>query len=400
MSLEALVGLDPAERRCPYHTYAQLREAGVRYAPELDAYVVSRYEDVVRVLRDHGTFSSVGALGRPPRDPDASGPNDSPLLLLSDQPDHARFRAIVNRAFTPARVRAWEPAIRQLCDDLIDGFVDEEHVEFVAAFSGTLPIAVITNVLGVPRSEAATFRRYSEQLTSSLGSRAEGENAPAAIAREFSGHIHPLVDAAVGVESEHILPVIAEAREAGVLTAEESTRFVMELIIAGNITTAHHLTSSVMQLARAPEVADRLRRDPAGIPAFIEESLRTESPIQAFYRLAREDAEVGGVTVPAGQRVFVIYGSGNRDPDLWDDADAFDLERDRPQRHLAFGKGIHTCLGAPLARAEGRIAIEQLLARLPDFAIDGADDDLPWLESFVNHGPTQLPLKLGSVRDR
>jgi cytochrome P450 len=395
MSLQSLVDLDPEQRRCPYPTYGQLRDEGVRFAPELDAYVVSRYDDVVSVLRNHAIFSSTASLGRPPRDPDDEGPNDSPLLILSDQPDHSTFRSIVNRAFTPVRVRAWEQQIRDLCDGLIDDFVDAEQVDFVEAFSGPLPIAVITSVLGVPGEDAPMFRRYSEELTRSLGGHASDPGSSARVAREFSARIDPLVVDALGVRSQHILPVIAEARADGVLTPEESTRFVMELIVAGNITTSHHLTSSMLQLARDPRLASSLREDPSEIPSFVEESLRLESPIQGLYRTALEDVEVGGVTIPAGSRVFVLYGAANRDPRMWDDPDDLDVGRELAQRHLAFGRGIHTCLGAPLAREEGRIAVEQLLDRLPHFVLDGEVESIEWLASFVNHGPLRLPLKFG-----
>jgi cytochrome P450 len=394
MTLEDLVGLDRSTLRCPHATYAQLREDGVRYAAELEAYVVSRYEDVVRVLLDHRTFSSAIATGRPAVEPGSEREKFQPLLLLADQPSHTQIRSIVNRAFTPARVKAWEPQVRALCDELIDGFADDAEVDFVQAFSGPLPIAVITGVMGVPQQEAPMFRHFSEQLTNSLGGHSEDPDAPLQIAREFSERIDPLITDAKGQVSEHILPVIAEAEEEGQLTRDQSIRFVMELIVAGNITTSHHLASSMLLLARDPDLADQLRQDPAAIPRYVEEALRQEAPIQGFYRLAREDAEVGGVPIPAGQRVFISFGAGNHDEDRWPEPAAMILEREQLTRHLAFGRGIHTCLGAPLARMEGRIAVERLLARFASIALAADVEDLDWHASFINHGPARVPLRL------
>lgn len=394
MSIESLVGLEQSTLRCPYATYAELQDVGVHWSDLLDAWVVSSYNDVVEVLRNHQVFSSSVTLGRPPRDPVTAGPNDSPLLLLSDQPDHTRFRRIVSRAFTPNRVASWEPQIQALCDALIDEMVGRTELDFVEAFSGPLPIAVITSVLGVPQHDAPTFRHYSEELTRSLGGGHEAPEDVLRVRREFAARIDGLIDEALGVRSAHILPVIAEARDAGVLTAEESTRFVMELIVAGNITTSHHLTSSIMLLASDPTLADRLRTDAGKGTAFIEESLRLESPIQGFYRLVTVDTEIGDQQLPAGSRVFVLYAAANRDASVWGDVDGLDLERAHASRHVAFGFGIHTCLGAPLARVEGRLAIESLLSRLPAFELAEPRDELPWLASFVNHGPTRLPLRV------
>jgi cytochrome P450 len=191
-----------------------------------------------------------------------------------------------------------------------------------------------------------------------------------------------------------ILAAIAAAEAEDGLPRHDAARFVMELLVAGNITTTHHLSNSMLLLARDPALADRLRREPAEIPRFVEESLRLEAPIQGFYRLAMADTEIGGVRVPEGSRVLVLYASANRDPKAWPDVDEVVLDRTNAAGHLAFGRGVHACLGAALARAEGRIAVERLLRRIDRFELIHDPDEIEYLPSAVNHGPARLPLRL------
>jgi cytochrome P450 len=168
---------------------------------------------------------------------------------------------------------------------------------------------------------------------------------------------------------------------------------VAELLIAGNITTTHHISSSISLLGNDPAVQEKLRAEPALIRQFIEESLRLESPIQGFYRLATATAVVGGVTIPEGSRVFVLYGSANTDDTAWKDCPQLRLDRPNAAAHLAFGKGAHACLGAALARLEGRVVVEVLLDRLESFELLTPPRSRPYVASFVNHGPASLPAR-------
>ena len=206
--------------------------------------------------------------------------------------------------------------------------------------------------------------------------------------------ISELLDRWDGVAGRSVLSQIAAAERAGELTRAECVRFVAELLVAGNITTTHHISSSIVLLAGHPDVQGKLRAEPALVRPFIEESLRLEAPIQGFYRFATATAEIGGVTIPEGSRVFVLYGSANTDDAAWEDCPHLRLDRPNANAHLAFGKGAHTCLGAALARLEGQVVVEVLLDRLESFELLTPPQSVPYVASFVNHGPASLPARL------
>jgi cytochrome P450 len=394
-ALSPLVSHDLDSLRCPAGIYRQLRDEGVRYAPEIDAYVVSRHDDVVRVLRDGNTFSSRNTVGRvvaadAPADPHAL----TPLLLMSDDPAHATRRSIVNRAFTPSKVAAWEPQVRQLASEQVARLRELPEVDFVRDLAALLPVRVISMVLGVPLSDVAKFREWSEEITSSVGHHGGDPERRREVQEQFSGYIGALLDRWDGVVDSSVLSQIAAAEQAGELTRHEGIRFTAELLVAGNITTTHHISSSIALLGYTPGIFEKLQAEPALIQPFIEESLRLESPIQGFYRLATADAEVGGVAIPSGARVFVLYGSANTDDSAWADCPHLRLDRPNAAAHVAFGKGAHACIGSALARLEGRVVVEQLVAQLAGFELTGAQSRVPYQASFVNHGPLSLPAQL------
>lgn len=395
-ALSSLVALDQEALRCPAGVYEELRAKGVHYAPELDAYVVSRHEDVVRVLRDGRTFSSKNTVGRilPPADPANPKAPLPPLLLLSDDPEHAKRRSIVNRAFTPSKIAAWESQVRAVAEEHVDRLRDLPEVDFVRDLAALLPIRVISLVLGIPLQDVDKFREWSEEITASVGAHGGDPVRREQVQEAFSGYISRLLDQWDGTVDTSVLSQIAAAERAGELTRRQCISFTVELIVAGNITTTHHLASSIALLGRTPELFDRLRADRSLIQGFVEESLRLEAPIQGFYRLAVADAEVGGVQIPEGSRLFVLYGSANRDENVWEECPHMKLDRPNAAAHLAFGKGAHACLGSSLARLEGRVVVEVLLDRLEGFELLTPADDLPYGKSFVNHGPVSVPAAL------
>lgn len=395
-ALSPLVALDQDALRCPAGVYEELRGHGVHYAPEIDAYVVARYEDVVRVLRDGRTFSSQNTVGRilPPADPANPKRPLAPLLLLSDDPEHAKRRSIVNRAFTPAKIAAWEPQVRRLAQEHVDRLRDGAAVDLVRDLAALLPVRVISMVLGVPPDDVAQFREWSEEITSSVGNHGGDPVRREQVQEAFSGYISRVLDRWDGVVDTSVLSQIAAAERADELTRTQCVSFVVELLVAGNITTTHHISSSIALLARHPGLFDRLAAEPSLVPGFVEESLRLEAPIQGFYRLAMADVEVGGAAIPAGSRVFVLYGSANRDEQTWPNCPHVELDRPNAAAHLAFGKGAHACIGSSLARLEGRIVVEVLLDRLSGFELTVPVDEVPYGASFVNHGPISLPATL------
>jgi cytochrome P450 len=399
MQLSDLVALDPEALRCPADAYTGFRERGVHYAPEVDAFVIARHDDVVAVLRDGRRFSSANTVGNPPARAEDDGVGLRPLLLLSDDPLHARRRSIVNRVFTPSRVAAWEPQVREVCERYLDALrervADGADVDLVRDIAAPLPIRVITMLLGVPQHDVDSFRSWSEEITAGLGGHAGNREKRERVQAEFAAYIDSLfTERADDLGTTDVLGLVAEAERDGELVRRECVRFVIELIIAGNITTTHHLASSMALLARSPELREQLRADPALVPRFVEESLRLEPPIQGFYRLATEDAVVGGVDIPAGSRLLVFYASANRDPDAFAECPHLRLDRPNGAAHLAFGRGAHACLGSSLARLEGRVVTEMLLDAVEEIELLNTPQDTPYLPSFVNHGPTALPARL------
>ena len=396
MRLADLVALDPDALRCPADAYADFRERGVHYAPEVDAYVVARHDDVVSVLRDGGRFSSANTVGNPPARPEDDGKGLRPLLLMSDDPLHARRRSIVNRVFTPSRVAAWEPRVREVCARYLSALPARDDVDLVRDLAAPLPIRVISMLLGVPQQDVDSFRAWSEEITAGLGGHGGDREKRERVQQEFAAYISGQLDARAALDDpgSDVLGLVSQAERAGELVRHECIRFVIELIIAGNITTTHHLSSSMALLARDPDLQQRLRAEPDLIQRFVEESLRLESPIQGFYRLATEDSVVGGVNVPAGSRVLVFYASANRDPDAWAECPHMKLDRSNGSAHLAFGRGAHACLGSSLARLEGRVVVEMLLDAVAEVELLRTPEETPYLPSFVNHGPTSLPARL------
>jgi cytochrome P450 len=395
MLIDAAARLEPEALRCPFPGYAELRERGATFVEAANAYLVTRAEDIDAVLRDHETFSSRNAIGAPPIPPDSELARHVPFLLLSDEPEHSARRKLVQRAFTPSRLARFEPRIRELCTALVEGFRGRTEVDAMEAFAVPLPIAVITTVLGVPDEETASFRRLSEELAATVGNHAADPGDIVRIAKEFAALLAPSLDAAAAAEDEDtILHTIAAAERTAGLPRHDSTRFVMELLIAGNITTTDHIGNSLLLLAKDPELAARLRSDPSRLTFFVEESLRLESPIQGLFRMTTRDTEVGGVPVPAGSRVQVMYGAGNRDDALVERPDELDLARRKPSAHLAFGRGVHACLGAMVARLESRVALETVLGAIPRFELAVDAESVDYLPSFVNRGPRELPLRL------
>lgn len=395
MLIDAAARLEPDALRCPFPAYAELRERGVVFVEAANAYLVTRAEDIEAVLRDGETFSSRNAIGAPPIPPESELAKHVPFLLLSDEPEHAQRRKLVQRAFTPSRIARFEPRIRELCAELVDALHPRTEADLQADYAVPLPIAVITTVLGVPEGDTGAFRHLSEELAATVGDHAADPNQIVRIAKEFASLLAPSLErAAAGGVEDTILATIADAERTAGLPRHDATRFVMELLIAGNITTTDAIGNSIRLLATDPDLADRLRTDPELLTRFIEESLRLESPIQGLFRLTTRDTELGGTHLPAGSRVQVMYAAGNRDPQMVERPDEMDFERRSPYAHLAFGRGGHACLGSVLARVETRIALETLLGRVRRFELAVPADEVDVLPSFVNRGPQALPLRL------
>ncbi|HET7069604.1 MAG TPA: cytochrome P450 [Nocardioides sp.] len=361
----------PATKADPYPVYAQVRQRGLVRSP-LGVYAAADHATVASILRDRRFSSSpVHQPGYkppsyPPDDPRAGLPAAD--LLTMDPPDHTRLRRLVSGAFTPRVVAGLEPWIRDVTDRLLTATDGSAGFDLIDALAFPLPIAVICHLLGVPRQDQARFRAWGHDVAATLdpqtAAAAQAQTRAAELA--LTRYLQDLVRERRADPDDSILSRLIAAEEEGDrLTSGEVVSTALLLLIAGFETTGNLIGNGMVALLGDPDSRDRLRQDPALVPAAIDEMLRYDSPVQLTSRTATEDVEVRGAMIPAGRAVLVFIGGANRDPALFEQPEEFRIDRPDPGRHLSFSLGIHHCLGASLARLEARIAVEELLRRFP-----------------------------------
>ncbi len=331
------------------------------------------YATATQVLADHRLIK--GARERSEfRLPPGFGhlPPLEPSMLMQDPPEHTRLRNLVSRAFTPGAVQALRPRIESLADALLDGVQARGHMDLIADFAGPLPATVIAELLGVPPEDQQRFRRWADALVRVLDpSQPQTVRLAGLAARlQLVEYFHNLLGRRRGNLQPGLLAVLAEVEQTDDrLSAGEVLVMAMLLLTAGHETTTHLIGTGTLVLLQHPDELARLRGNPELLPTAVEELLRFAPPVHLDRRIAAVDLELGGQQVQAGERVVAVIGSANRDGQIWTDADRLDISR-HPNPHLAFGRGIHFCLGAPLARLEGQVAFAALLRRLPGLALD------------------------------
>jgi cytochrome P450 len=317
-------------------------------------WIASRFEDARAILIDHKRFSS-SAMGR--------GPGSSiPFPLLTDDPPrHTALRGLLAKAFTPAAMEAMRPDVERQAEELAAAIPRGEEVDIVERMTTPLPVAVISRMMGAPHERASDFKRWSNALVGIQGGPIGGDRIQ--LLMELRAYFAELAAARRAMPGDDLVSALTKASVAQeTLSDDQVVGLCILLMVAGNETTTNLLGNLLNRLARTPEAWAALRADPGLIEAAIEESLRVDSPAQMVIRRATEDAEVGGRTIKAGDQIMVYLASANRDPGRWDDAAAFEVSRER-DRHVAFGHGVHTCIGAPLARMEAKAALSALVAR-------------------------------------
>jgi cytochrome P450 family 109 len=340
-----------------------------------------KFDDVYAALRDHDTFSS--------DNPHAGQFGPKLVLIQDDPPRHTHFRRLVNRAFTLRRVQALEPWIAEIANALLNEIREGEH-DIVESFTVPLPVKVIARLLGIPGEDYVTFKRWSDAFLSTVSIQTHDrlQNLQAMVA-----YFGQMAAARRAHGADDLISALVEADVEGeALQDWEILGFCILLLIAGNETTTNLLGNMLHALSSRPELWRQLREDRSLVETVIEESLRYESPVQRLFRWTTRGVEISGVRMSQGDRVTIFYGAANRDPQAFANPDEFRLDRDL-RTHVAFGSGIHYCLGAPLARAEARISLNAFLDRFPAIS-HGREQAVRQTESPVVFGFKQLPLTL------
>ena len=390
----------PSFAENPYPAYASLRaDEPVHFSAALQAWVLTGYEHCEQALRDGATFSSNplvarGQLALMLQQQRREFPlGEVPTVLSSDPPVHTRLRTLLNRAFTARAIEGLRPRIEEIAASLLDGIRAGDRFEAVGGFAQPLPIIVIAELLGVPPADRDLFKRWSTAIARTTNVL----NPPSVLdaAREATVELIAYMDEVVARRRREpgadIMTALVGAEDEGErLSHEELLAFSILLLLAGHETTTSLIANGLLALAEHPDQSARLRADPALMPSAVEELLRYDSPVQGVVRFARRSGELGGRAIEEGATLLPLVGAANRDPAQFLEPEALDLARD-PNRHLSLGRGIHFCLGAPLARLEGEVAFAALLERFPELRL--ADGGVERSGTIVLRGLARLELE-------
>jgi cholest-4-en-3-one 26-monooxygenase len=345
---------------------------------------IATYEGVLAAGRDPVTFSNAGG----------SRPDTGPLpwMIDMDAPDHLKRRKLVNRGFTPGRVRGREEAVRGICDELIDRVCERGECDLVTDLAAPLPMIVIGDMLGVSPDDRADLLRWSDDMLGSLSGDPGRIEAAAVAFGEYSDYARQAIAARRERPADDLISALVHAEVDGDRLDDDELVFeTLLILVGGDETTRHVITGGMEQLLRHPGEKQKLLDDPGLVPSAVEEMLRWVSPIKNMHRTITRDVELGAQQLRAGDRALLLYESANFDESHFEEPDRFDVERS-PNEHLAFGFGPHFCLGASLARLEVRAMHARLLQRLPDLEL-AADDPLPYFLS----GPETMPIRFAPV---
>jgi len=392
---------DPAVLACPYQYYAQLHEhrAGARDEGPI-GWTIPGHAEVAELGRDTRRFSAelfgpegtklLGTSPEPPPSPDVMAlvAKMRPManaLVIADPPAHGRQKAIADKWLNGANIKSMEPLIRDVVDRTIDSWIGDGHCEFVEQFAIPVPLTLIAHALGVGESDLARFKVWTDHLEMGYMEPLDNEQRlkVATSVLEFQDYIVEQIDDRTANPGDDLISALVNARFSGDgaelegsratgtdrLSEAEILTMTSQLLAAGNVTTTSLMANLMVSLIENPQAMADVRADPSLIDAAIDESLRRDSPARCGYRLTTQDIELEKVTIPARSQVFFSFGAANHDPELYPEPARFDIHRANLKRHLGFGHGLHYCVGSNLARAETRIAFEQLLNRISDIQI-------------------------------
>lgn len=384
--------LSPEFLSNPFPVYEMFRKnQPVAYMEPLQLWSVFTYDHVKTVLTDHARFSSrpnmtVKSSQQLEQQPEGFS------LITTDPPKHTDLRVLVNRAFTPKAVAALEPRIGEIANELLDRKAGTGELDLIRDFAYPLPVIVIAELLGVPAADRDRFKEWSDEIVAGADAIiGGGRNASDQAHKDMNDYFQHIIEQRRKKPQDDLISLLLAAEEGSShLSEADILSFCRLLLVAGNETTTNLIGNAVLAFLDHPAEWDKLLAQPDMLPGAIEEVLRFRSPVQAMFRIAKEDARIGDQTIPQGTRVVAWIGSANRDEAKFDDPARFDIAREA-NPHLAFGQGIHFCLGAPLARLEAKVALTAVRNRLPELARRNAEPLEP-ARGFIVHGVKSLPL--------
>jgi cytochrome P450 len=382
--------------RDPYPELAEARRANpiqkldsslMPHEEGQDVFFLYRYDDITQVLRDGEAFSSAHIIGL------IMGPIMGEHIMLGmDDPEHRRYRAIVSTAFRQKVLAQWEQElVVDVANQLIDAFADRGSADLVREFNFPFPTKVISGILGLPREDYRQFQRWTTAILSFFTKLDEA----IAASQQVKEYMAVILAERRREPREDLISELAQAELDGERLSDEEIFSFLRLLLPAGVETTYRATGNMLfSLLSNPGQLEAVRSDRELIPQAIEESLRLETPLLNITRLATKDAEIGGVTIPAGSTVMLMLAAANRDESRYSDPDDYDVLRESPKPHISFGHGPHACLGTHLARLEMRVALNLLLDRLPDLRLDPQGDD-PHIRGQVFRSPTSLPVLFG-----
>lgn len=388
--------LDEHVLACPFEFYSRLlEEAPVYLMPETGMYLVSRHEDVLNICRDTDTFSNIllameelqGDNGRRYQEIlRQRGWEHVHVLHRTDPPVHSTHRRLVDRVFTPQRIKAMVPQVEALAHELVDHFIDEGECDLLREFALPLPGIILGEQLGLDKNDFARFQAWAIAFLSTGNKVMEDDEllATAEIELDAQRYLAAILeDRRREPKADLISDLVHAAREGEEpFNMHELQNLMHQLITGGYETTTSAITHGVWLLIKNPDQMAKVRSNPELLKNFVEETLRIESPVQGLMRRVTKDVEIGGTRIPAGSTILMRYGAANRDPEQFECPEKFDVERPNARRHLAFGSGIHHCIGAPLARQEILTGVGVLLQRLDNIELSGPLPDPPYVYSL------------------
>lgn len=411
----AVIDSADLQNKNPAERLAKFRESRVAWWPEMRGWAVSRYDDVRAVLSNHETFSSDVMQSaffdlRPGEVPD---PNlsaelqemsdlmpfdliENPSIICIDPPNHSAMRSLVSRAFMPRHIAAWQIRTEQVAKELIAKVAGKKHFDLVKDFAGPLPTVVVADILGVESEKQEEFKRWSDTLLESITAVGEKQGLKASgymdAAVALSTYLAEQVAEREKNPKDDVLSLLVDDSRGPRLSLPDACSFAQLMLVAGNETTTHLITSLCLILFDQPLLVSQLMADETLIEAVIEETLRLESPTQMLFRRVRKDTSIAGQAIAKDDVIVAMLGAANRDPEIFEEADTLQLNRKskRGRAQTAFGYGPHFCVGSALARMEAKIAIKQLLPLLAKLKLDR--DNIDSSDSYVIRGYSSLPV--------